>query len=121
MLYFNLETVMKARQIERPYSFLVKAGISPHSATTLLNAEIRSLRLDHIEIVCELLHCEPNDLIVFKPSDSQKLQKNHPLNKFIPKEQDTNWQDTIKMVPIAKLKEIAKLLNARDKGEEGEQ
>lgn len=42
MLLFNLESVVRARQVERPYSFLVKAGISPHSAITLLNSESRS-------------------------------------------------------------------------------
>ncbi len=120
MLYFDVEAVMKARQIERPHSFLVKAGFSPHSATSLLNAEIRSLRLDHIEIVCELLHCEPNDLIVFKPNSAQKLQKNHPLNKFILKEEDVDWQEAIKTVPINKLKDMAKFLNSSDKEEEKE-
>ena len=120
MLYFNLEAVMKARLIERPYSFLVKAGISPHSTATLLNAQIRSLHLDPIEIVCELLHCEPNDLIVFKPNSAQRLQKNHPLNKLILKEEDVDWQEAIKTVPINKLKEMAKFLNSSDKEEEKE-
>jgi DNA-binding Xre family transcriptional regulator len=111
MLVFNLKTVMQARQIERPYSFLVKAGISPHSANDLLHSQTRTFRLDHIEKLCEILHCEPNDLIAFKPNNTQKLQENHALNKFIQKEETFDWQETIKTMPITQLKEIGKFLN----------
>ena len=111
MLIFNLEAVMKARQIERPYSFLVKAGISAHSAVTLLNSDSRSFRLDHVEILCEILHCEPNDLIAFLPNKIQKANENHPLKKFIEKEENLDWQQTLKTASIAKLKEVSMLLN----------
>lgn len=119
MLSFNLEAIMKARQIERPYSFLVKAGISPHTAYTLLNSESRSFRLDHVEILCEILHCEPNDLIVFVPNGKQKSQENHPLKKFIEKKEDLDWQQTLKTTPIEQLKELSRQLskNQADKEE----
>ena len=118
MLIFNLEAVMKARQIERPYSFLVKAGISPHSAVTLLNSESRSFRLDHVEILCEILHCEPNDLIAFVPNKTQKTIENHPLKKFIEKEENLDWQQTLKTASIAQLKEVSKLINQSKENKE---
>lgn len=111
MLLFNLESVVRARQVERPYSFLVKAGISPHSAITLLNSESRSFWLNHVEILRKILHCEPNDLIIFIPNKSQKLINNHPLNKFIEKEETLDWQQTFKTIPIEQLKEVSKLIN----------
>ena len=118
MLVFNLKEVMKARQIERPYSFLVKAGISPHSANNLLHSESRVFRLDHIEKLCEILHCEPNDLVAFKPNATQKLQQNHPLNKFLAKEDTFDWQQTLKTMPIAQLKEVSKLINQAKENKE---
>ena len=119
MLVFNLKAVMQARQIERPYSFLVKAGISPHSANDLLHSQTRSFRLDHIERLCEILHCEPNDLIAFNPDNVQKLQENHSLNKFIPKEETFDWQETIRTMPITELKEIGRIIkeSKENKGE----
>jgi DNA-binding Xre family transcriptional regulator len=111
MLVFNLKAVMQARQIERPYSFLVKAGISPHSANDLLHSQTRTFRLDHIEKLCEILHCEPNDLVAFIPNSTQKLQENHALNKFIQIEESFDWQETIKTLPITQLKELSKLIN----------
>lgn len=49
MLSLNLNQIFKARGIERPYTFLVKAGFTPHSANALLNSKTKTFRLDHIE------------------------------------------------------------------------
>ena len=119
MLIYNLDGIMKARQIERPYSFLVKAGISPHTAVTLLNSSARSFRLEHVEILCELLHCEPNDLLTFIPNKTQKTNDNHPLNKFIEKSDGFDWREVLKTASIAQLKEASKLISEAKENKEG--
>ena len=111
MLYLNVTQICNARQIERPYSFLVKAGISPHTANDIVNGYSRAIRLDHIEKLCEILHCEPNDLLMYKPGNTNKLAENHPLNKLIQKQSDFDWHQTLKTVPLEKLKEVAALIN----------
>lgn len=111
MLSFNIKQICKTRQIERPYTFLVKAGFSPHSATNILNSETRIFRLDHIEKLCQILHCEPNDLLVYKSSPNNPIQENHPLNKLMPKENQFNWQQTMKTIPLEKLKEIESIIS----------
>lgn len=118
MLVFNLKQVMQARQIERPYSFLVKAGFTPHTANDLLHAHSQNFSLKHIEKLCEILHCEPNDLVAFVPNKTQKLQQNHPLNNLIPMENPFQWQQTLKTMPIAQLKEVAKLINQSKENKE---
>ena len=118
MLYFNLNAVLKARQIEQPYTYLVKAGISPHSATKLLNSQTRVFRLDHIEKLCQILHCEPNDLVQFKPSTNQNLPENHPLNKLLQTETDLTWQNSLKTMPLSQLKELTKKINESKNNEE---
>ena len=111
MLFLNVIEICKTRQIERPYSLLVKAGISHHAASDIVNGYSRAIRLDHIEKLCEILHCEPNDLFAYKPESNNKLAETHPLNKLIPKNTDFNWQQTLKTMPLDKLKEVAEFIN----------
>jgi DNA-binding Xre family transcriptional regulator len=111
MLYYNLDTIFKARQIEKPYSFLVKIGIAPHTATRLINENVRVMRLDHIELICKNLHCEPNDLLAYKHDKNAVLPENHPLNNLLPKEEHNQWQETLKTIPLKQLKEIASIIN----------
>ena len=111
MLYFNLAPIFKARQIEKPYSFLVKIGIAPHTASKIIRNDMHVMRLSNIELICLHLHCEPNDLLAFKPSSTTILNENHPLNKLIPSQEDFDWQETLKTLPISQLKEVSKLLN----------
>jgi DNA-binding Xre family transcriptional regulator len=111
MLVFNLKEVLLARQIERPYSFLVKAGFTSHTANDLIHSYSRNFSLDHIEKLCEILHCEPNDLLVYKPNANNKVTADHPLNKLLAKNIDFNWHQTLKTLPLEKLKEVAEFIN----------
>ena len=61
MLSYNILPIFKARGIDKPFSFLIKAGISPTVAHKIVDNQTRVLRLDHIEIICQHLHCTPND------------------------------------------------------------
>lgn len=115
MLSFNLQQVFKIRQIEKPYSFLVKIGIAPHTATRLLNNQVRVMRLDHIELLCQNLHCEPNDLLVYNKDQNNIFAQNHPLNNLIFKQNDNNWQETLKTIPLKQLKEITSIITNTDK------
>jgi DNA-binding Xre family transcriptional regulator len=110
MLSFNLNPIFVARQITKPYSFLVKIGIAPNTATRIINNQVRIMRLDHIELLCQHLHCEPNDLLAYKPNNLIKLSENHPLNKLITKEDDTQWQETLRTMSLSQLKEITKII-----------
>jgi DNA-binding Xre family transcriptional regulator len=114
MLYFNLSQIFKARQIERPYSFLVKIGIAPHTATKIINNQMHVMRLNHVELICKALYCEPNDLLSYKQDPKNPLPETHPLLKLKPNYDVSNWQEELKTMPLAKLKEISKLLNQTD-------
>lgn len=108
MLSFNLSPIFKARGIERPYSFLVKAGLSPHSATSILANDIRTFRLDHIELLCRILICDPNDLLLWVPDNGQNYLENHPLTKLKSGDTGNDWQETFTTMPFKELKEITK-------------
>jgi DNA-binding Xre family transcriptional regulator len=110
MLSFNLKPVFQARGIERPYTFLVKAGVAPHTATRILNSNSRVMRLDHVELICRILLCEPNDLLVWTPQSGQIYPPDHPLNNLKNQSSDGNLQEIIASMPYGQLKEIAKTI-----------
>ena len=111
MLYLNLKPVLEARQIVKPYSFLVKIGIAPHTAHKILNNDSHVMRLDNLNLICKALYCQPNDLLMFKQDPNAPIEKSHPLIKLIPAIEDNNWQQQLKTLPLDKLKQISQLLN----------
>lgn len=104
-----------ARGIEKPFNFLVKAGISPTVAHKIIDSQTRVLRLDHIEIICEHLHCTPNDLLLWSVEKNRPIADTHPLTALKPKENIDNWQDTMRKLPLDKLAEISRLLKESDR------
>lgn len=112
MLSLNLQPIFRARGIHRPYSFLVKAGFPSYTAHNLLNGKTVTFRLSHIEKLCALLHCTPNDLLAWKPNPNEKLSDHHPLKTLGAQHTNLNWQDTIKTIPLNQLTEIVKIINS---------
>ena len=81
MLRLNLQPVFSARGIERPYTFLVKAGFTPHSANVMLNNP-KAVKLHYIELLCMKLNCEPSDLFLWTPDKNSPIAENHPLRNI---------------------------------------
>lgn len=117
MLYLNLKHLFKIRQIERPHTFLVKLGIAPATVTKILSSDVYILRLNHVEMICKALYCEPNDLLAFKQDASHPLPATHPLLNLIPNDEEANWQEQLKTMPLDKLKKISKLINQPEQPE----
>jgi DNA-binding Xre family transcriptional regulator len=78
MLTLNLAPIFKTRGIERPHAFLVKAGIHSSIASKILSTGTRVFRLDHIELLCSILVCEPNDLLSRTPDRGEMHPPSHP-------------------------------------------
>ena len=110
MLSFNLKPVLRERGIERPYTFLVKAGIAPHTANRILHSNTRVMRLEHIELLCSVLLCEPNDLLVWSPDKGKIYPPDHPLQKLKYQPEDRSLRETMSSIPYGQLKEIAKTI-----------
>lgn len=108
MLYFDLKPIFKLRGIENPYSTLVKAGISPQSATKILNQTNYVFRLKHAEIICKILNCTPNNLLNWKADNEEKLPDSHELHKL--KKDNSDLHQTLKEMSIEQLNQIALLI-----------
>lgn len=111
MLSLNLKPIFQARGIERPYSFLVKSGFTYHAANLLLNSTTKSFRLDHIERLCKILVCEPNDLLNYTPENQNTLPKEHPLNNLKQTENQKGINQTLATMPYKQLKQITTQIN----------
>jgi hypothetical protein len=110
MLHFDLTGMMRRREIENPYRFLVKNGFNYHTAGHLLRNERDSLSYKNLEKLCLLLHCTPNDLFVWqKPKDSV-IAENHPLNQLKPKPQDINVTQKLQELPLDKLEQVKQFI-----------
>jgi DNA-binding Xre family transcriptional regulator len=93
MLSLNLQPIFKARGIDKPFSYLTSAGFPSYTAHNLLNAKTVTFRLSHIDKLCSLLNCTPNDLLVWTPNRNQKLADTHPITRLKKQNTDLNWQD----------------------------
>tara|TARA_R100001230_G_C5628169_1_gene136359 strand:+ start:416 stop:790 length:375 start_codon:yes stop_codon:yes gene_type:complete len=113
MITLNLHQVFKTRGITKGYSFLVKNGISPGTAKTLMYNKPRAIRLDHIEILCKTLVCEPSDLFTYTPEKKDNLPDTHPLKKLIRDPEEASLKQTISHLSYQELIEIKKLINSQ--------
>jgi DNA-binding Xre family transcriptional regulator len=105
MLILDILPIINARGIEKPFSYLVKAGFTRHASTSILNSKTSIFRLDHIEKICLTLNCEPNDILVWKPDENIKYSENNSLNILIKKENKETWKETSSKMTYKQLKE----------------
>jgi DNA-binding Xre family transcriptional regulator len=102
MLKLDLTSIFKARNIAKPYSFLVKAEFSPNIASRLANNHVDSMQFRHIELLCFILNCEPNDLFSWTPDTKVTVSENHSLNK-LKKTDDTKNLNSIEQLSYKQL------------------
>ncbi|MBK3517406.1 helix-turn-helix domain-containing protein [Carboxylicivirga marina] len=118
MIKYSFDRIFKARGIARPFSFLKKHGFSDNFASRLKNNRVSRLNLHHLEKLCLVLRCTPNDIMEWKPSDTTGIDAEHPLNLIKRPDQKVDMVKTINSIPLGQLEEIEKLINERiGKGE----
>lgn len=110
MLTFNFSRIFKARGIDKPFSYLVKAGYSDNFATRIANSRIQRLDLAHLEKLCELLQCTPNDLLEWIPESKDKTNDKHPLISLKRNDKVIQLTQILNSVPLDKLSEIENVI-----------
>jgi len=115
MFYYNLRPLFRARGIDNPFTMMVKSGISHASAHRILNNYTSSLQLRHVEILCKILVCQPNDLLVWVPDKGVIYPEDFPL-KELEKRDDLGGLDVFEGMPLKKLQAVTKAV--RDGNEE---
>lgn len=110
MLSYNFIRLFKIRNINRPFSYLVKKGYSDNFATRVANNRVYRLNLDDIEKLCEIFNCTPNDLMQWIPDKSQQDMNNHPLAPLRRTEKVSQINTLLNTIPLDKLNEIESLI-----------
>jgi DNA-binding Xre family transcriptional regulator len=110
MLHLNLKRIFKARGIEMPYKFLTQNGFVPFTAHKYKNGKVEHMRLDHIEKLCILLNCTPNDIFEWLPNDLLDDLPEHPLQKIRKRDKKIEINKLLAKMSLEKLEEIEKLI-----------
>jgi len=110
MLAIKFDHILNARGITNHHKFLIDSGFTSHTASNLLHSETKSFKLEHIERLCRVLICEPNDIVTYYPSKKYPLQNNHPLNNLI--KDDQHSKSMPKILKTLSYKELMKIVAA---------
>ncbi|NJK86876.1 MAG: helix-turn-helix transcriptional regulator [Bacteroidales bacterium] len=106
MLKFNFYRLLKARGIERPFSYLVKNGFSSNLATRIARNQVYSLNLTSLERYCDFFHCTPNDLLEWIPGANDINIEQHHLFSLRRTHEVNNLLKLMHSIPQEKLEKI---------------
>ncbi len=110
MLFLNFKPILKARGIEKPSALFHRFGISYPAIKVLLYSENRSIRLDHLEMLCTALHCTPNDIFCWIPEPHIQDVDQHPLAPIKRNDENFILKEALSKLPLAQLKEAVALI-----------
>ena len=111
MLFLNVKRILDMRGISRPFTYLLNNGFIRSTAQRFIRGEVEQIRLDHLEQLCLLLNCSPNDLLGWRPNNNTKVSENHPLQALAAPKSAPPISELVKDIPVDKLDKIAELLN----------
>ena len=110
MLQIEIKSLMHARGAHLTQKLLMTAGIAQSTASKLLNGKPSGITFHHIEILCKLLHCTPNDLLVYKPDNGASIL-NDPLKVLrSPGDNYGSLVNALHDLEPGKIKEVLKVI-----------
>ena len=70
MIIVNLD-VMLARRKMRSKELAERIGITEQNISLLKSGKVRGVRFDTLAKICEVLDCQPGDLLEYRPDDEE--------------------------------------------------
>jgi DNA-binding Xre family transcriptional regulator len=110
MLRFEASRGFHLRGIENPISFMMKNGINRSTASNLYRGQVELLRLEHLEKLCSLLRCTPNDLLSWTPNAKAPQDEDHPLQALKRDRPAKNIAEIASKLPLEKLDRLETIL-----------
>lgn len=110
MITLQIKELCRLRGIKYPLPALIKAGISQWIAFKYLQGEKKNLMIDHIEKLCTLLRCTPNDLFAWTPDNKVEDYPENPLQAIRKKE----MADLQKIIGSLSLEEVRRRLEGEN-------
>jgi DNA-binding Xre family transcriptional regulator len=118
MINFNFDRIFKARGVDKPFTYLRKAGFSDNFATKIKNNKIRRIGFKELEKLCLLLRCTPNDLYEWTPDTDSQIDDDHPIQAIRKSEKVFDLTKTLNSIPLSDLDKIEELINSTLKNKE---
>jgi len=106
MLVFDIKRVLAMRGIDEPYRWLVRNGFVPQTATTWTKYRIGYVKPEHIEKLCLLLNCTPNDLFQWREDNKTVVPEGHALRSL----KKSNTHLALRDIPADKLEKLGEML-----------
>jgi DNA-binding Xre family transcriptional regulator len=106
---------MKLRGFESPYKTLINLGFAAATVNNMLGETATRIRFDHLERICHLLNCTPNDLFEWIPPEGMANPQERSLIK-LKREHEEDMRKLLYNIPIEKFDEIIDIIhNLKDK------
>ncbi|WP_420414607.1 helix-turn-helix domain-containing protein [Roseibium sp.] len=64
--------VMLARRKMRSKELAERIGITEQNVSLLKSGKVKGVRFETLEKICEVLDCQPGDILIYQPSDSNE-------------------------------------------------
>lgn len=68
----NLD-VMLAKRKMRSKELAERIGITEQNVSLLKSGKVKGIRFETLEKICEVLNCQPGDILEYRPEDSNHL------------------------------------------------
>lgn len=111
MLVFNLSRVMTLRGVDRHYTYLVRQGFSPQTASALINNRVKQVKIAHLGRLCRLLQCTPNDLFEWQADADERTGEKHPLHSLRRENSAESLRASLNELPIDKMDQLQQIIN----------
>lgn len=82
MIYIRINEILKEKK-KTKYWFIKHMEGGYQSLSHLMNNETISIRFETLEKMCDILDCEPGDIIVRKKSIRKKVRRNEQTSKAV--------------------------------------
>lgn len=82
MIYVRVNEILKEKNKSK-YWFIKHMEGGYQSLSHLMNNETISIRFETLEKMCDILDCEPGDIIIRKKSIRKKVKKNEQTYKAV--------------------------------------
>jgi len=99
--------MFKLRGISNPYGLLASHGLAHKTACNIAYTRIKTIRLEHLELICRLLNCSPNDVIRYEADERNILPANHALLKLQHEAETASITDMFKTMSLEQLQQLA--------------
>ena len=117
MLIFNIIRVMQMRNIDKPHAFLTQNGFSRQTASTLINDGLVQVKVKHLERLCAILNCAPNDLFEWRADKNSLVAENHALRSLTREKNKPSISEIISEMPLEKMERIGEMLAGVEESE----